>query len=258
VDMEDQEGDANYAKGRWFLKSNWDLLAPPFLSDMARGLPPPVQEEAPEPGAWVLKLPDARTAAIDGPKLVELLESRKSRRKYDPEKYLTLEELAFLCWAAEGIREHRPKYSFRTSPSGGCRHPLDLYVYAQRCRGLDQGLYRYLPVEHSLVLTRSGEDAERLNLALVGQFWNAAAAFIWVALPIRTEWRYGPVAHKIVALDAGHSCQNLYLACEAAGLSTCAIANYDQGPLDAFLGLDGEDRFGVYTAVIGIAETGAV
>jgi len=35
-----------------------------------------------------------------------------------------------------------------------------------------------------------------------------------------------------MVLDAGHMCQNLYLACEAIGCGTCAIAAYDQKEID--------------------------
>ena len=42
----------------------------------------------------------------------------------------------------------------------------------------------------------------------------AAATFIWTAVPERMEWRYGEASYKVIALDAGHVCQNLYLACE--------------------------------------------
>jgi len=74
---------------------------------------------------------------------------------------------------------------------------------------------------------------------------------IWAAVPYRSEWRYGKAADKLVALDAGHSCQNLYLACESLGLGTCAIGAYDQDKLDAYLGLDGEDMFALYAAPVG-------
>jgi len=113
------------------------------------------------------------------------------------------------------------------------------------------GLYRYLPVEHALALVRSGDDSSVLNQALRDQYWKAAAVFIWAAVPYRTEWRYGPVSHKIIALDAGHACQNLYLACEALGAGICAIGAYDQNRLDAYLGLDGTDRFALYVATTG-------
>ena len=42
------------------------------------------------------------------------------------------------------------------------------------------------------------------------------------------EWRYSLAAHKVIAIDVGHVCQNLYLACEAIGAGTCAVAAYDQ------------------------------
>ena len=52
-------------------------------------------------------------------------------------------------------------------------------------------------------------------------------------------------------LDAGHVCQNLYLACESLGLGTCAIGAYSQEKLDAFLGLDGQEEFAVYLSPVG-------
>jgi SagB-type dehydrogenase family enzyme len=65
------------------------------------------------------------------------------------------------------------------------------------------------------------------------------------------EWRYDVAAHKVIALDAGHVCQNLYLACEAINAGTCAIAAYDQQALDALLGVDGTEEFTIYLAPVG-------
>ena len=58
-------------------------------------------------------------------------------------------------------------------------------------------------------------------------------------------------AHKNMLLDAGHICQNLYLAVESLGLGTCAIGAYDQDAMDALLELDGEDEYVVYLAPVG-------
>jgi nitroreductase len=55
----------------------------------------------------------------------------------------------------------------------------------------------------------------------------------------------------VIALDAGHLCQNLYLACEAIGAGTCAIAAYNQDLLDDLLGVDGDEEFGIYMAPVG-------
>ena len=52
-------------------------------------------------------------------------------------------------------------------------------------------------------------------------------------------------------LDAGHLCQNHYLACEAMNLGTCAIGAYDQAAIDQFLQLDSKEEFVVYIAPVG-------
>ena len=75
--------------------------------------------------------------------------------------------------------------------------------------------------------------------------------FIWTAIPYRTEWRYSMVAHKIIAMDAGHLCQNLYLASEAIGAGTCAVGAYNQSEMDTIVGVDGEDEFVIYVAPVG-------
>ena len=65
------------------------------------------------------------------------------------------------------------------------------------------------------------------------------------------EWRYHLAAHKVIALDAGHVCQNLYLAVEAIGAGTCAIAAYNQEIMDRLLKLDPKEEFAIYMAVVG-------
>jgi SagB-type dehydrogenase family enzyme len=67
----------------------------------------------------------------------------------------------------------------------------------------------------------------------------------------RTEWRYAEASYKVIALDAGHVCQNLYLACEAVGCGTCAIAAYNQGLADELVAVDGNEEFTVYIAPVG-------
>ena len=58
-------------------------------------------------------------------------------------------------------------------------------------------------------------------------------------------------------LDAGHVCENLYLACEAIGCGTCAVGAYDQELLDELLGFaprpsaDEDYEFSIYAAAVG-------
>ena len=80
---------------------------------------------------------------------------------------------------------------------------------------------------------------------------RGAVTFLWTTIPERMEWRYADASYKVIALDVGHVCQNLYLACEAIGAGTCAIAAYDQEVSDALLGVDGESEFTLYMAPVG-------
>ena len=87
---------------------------------------------------------------------------------------------------------------------------------------------------------------------------KCAVYFIWTAVPYRKEWIYGFWADKIVAIEAGHVCQNLHLASEAIGCGTCATAVVGEiGPsYDELLGVDGRDEFAVYAAAVGKLKSG--
>jgi len=122
--------------------------------------------------------------------------------------------------------------------------------------GLEPGVYRYLPLDHSLAHLGEQIPPEKVTDGCLGQTFcgSCAVTFFWSVIPYRTEWRYGPVSHKVIALDAGHLCQNLYLSCTAAGLGTCGIGAYDQQSMDSMLGFDGDDEFVIYIAPVGRRE----
>lgn len=109
------------------------------------------------------------------------------------------------------------------------------------------------PLEHQLCLLKVDEGlAAAIDAACFEQYvLGSAVTFLWTALPGRTEWRYDVLAHRVNLMDAGHLCQNLYLACEAIGAGTGAIGAYDQERLEALLGVDGQDEFVIYLATMG-------
>ena len=123
-----------------------------------------------------------------------------------------------------------------------------------KVEGLESGIYRYLPLDHSLTQIRAVENLPaRLTAATHGQSFagKSAVTFIWATIPERTEWRYAEASYKVIALDAGHVCQNLYLACAAIRAGTCAIAAYNQTLVDDLLGVDGDEEFSIYMAPVG-------
>lgn len=217
--------------------------------------PPPVQKPCPDDLPRV-DLPDGRTALAQQARmpLGEAVIRRQSRREYGPTP-LTLAEISLLLWATQGIRRLvNPGCALRSVPSAGARHAFETYMAVQRVESLEPGLYRYLPLNGQLAqLSPSARIGRDAAIACLGQGFVAAAAvtFFWTAIPARMEWRYDIAAHKVIALDAGHVCQNLYLACEAIGAGTCAIAAYDQEACDRLLGVDGDEEFTIYVAAVG-------
>ena len=245
-------------KRREFLKSTlWEMRSD-MPTDQKKGLPRPPFEKPFDKNGRIIPLIPIEDIQVGDMPLKEVISKRRSRRKFTDDP-ITLEELSFMLWSTQGIREvYRDMVTFRTVPSAGSRHPFETYLAVHNVEGLEPALYRYLPLEHSLLFIKKIENMKdkiveaALNQHFVGY---CAVTFIWTAIPYRTEWRYSLTSHKVIAIDIGHVCQNLYLASEALGAGTCAIAAYSQKKMDEFLGVDGEEEFTIYVAPVGkIAE----
>lgn len=240
---------------RYFLKDAVRLTIDFSSTEQSRGVEAPPIEKAAAPDAPRIDLePPGAWKGIRSIDLARVIAERRSHRLFLPQS-LTLDELAFLLWATQGIRAHAGKgTAFRTVPSAGCRHSFETYVCALRVDGLEQGIYRYLATSHQLLLAAQPPDlGHAVARAALGQPFvgRSAATFIWTTVPYRMEWRYGLAAHKVIAIDAGHVCQNLYLAAAAVGCGTCAVAAYDQQAMDGLVGVDGEEEFTLYLAPVG-------
>jgi len=242
-------------ENREFLKDSLRLKYDFSQTDQNRGVEvPPIQKPLKD-GQQMIGLPQENLFKPSGNKdLASAIRYRKSARKYRPEP-LSLDELSFLLWATQGLRSRLHNgHAFRVVPSAGCRHSFETYLAVINVSGLKQGIYRYLPIEHAIVLEKEVEDLpEKVTQATLGQSFagESGVVFIWACIPYRMEWRYGPAAHRVIALDAGHVCQNLYLAVQAVSAGTCAIAAYDQTLMDELIGADGEDEFTIYLSPVG-------
>jgi SagB-type dehydrogenase family enzyme len=233
-------------------RTRYEALA---LSDQARGVPQPPLELALPPDALALvDLPAPSGLDLGGVALRDAIGARRSLREYSEEP-LSLAELSFLLWATQGVRETVPgRFTLRTVPSAGARHPFETLFLANRIEGLPRGLYRFLATAHRLArLPAPGDVADRVATAALGQEMvkRSAATFIWIAVPERTTWRYGERGYRYLHLDAGHVAQNLYLAAESVGAGGCAIAAFSDDEMNALLRLDGEQQFVIYLASVG-------
>lgn len=247
----------DYRVYRDFLKHfPMELISEEVESDQATGKPCPRMEKSAEKNLPLISLPRWEDSIFKKRDIARIFAERESRRVYSKEA-IALEELSFLLWATQGIRKviqiRNGQGALKTVPSAGARHPFETYLVVKNITGLEPGLYRYCALEKSVVFLKPGDFSSALATACFDQSFaaDAAVTFVWSVIPYRTEWRYGYLSHKPIALDAGHVCQNLYLGCEALELGTCAIAAYDQKKIDALVDLDGIDEFIIYIAPVG-------
>ncbi|HUU05540.1 MAG TPA: SagB/ThcOx family dehydrogenase [Patescibacteria group bacterium] len=245
---------ANLEKYRKFLKAYWWLEREKVKTDKQKKVPPPPLQKPYPATDTLIDLLAPENMNIGKKTVFAAIKDRKTHRKFSRES-LTLEELSFLLWATQGVHEiDKLGRTMRTVPSAGARHPFETYLLVNRVKGLAAGRYRYLPLEHKLLPLAAGRVPEQL---IAESFWgqsfiaSGAVIFVWTVIPYRSEWQYLMVSPKMTALDAGHVCQNLYIACEAIGAGTCAVGMYDQERLDAMIGADGRQEFAVYAAPVG-------
>lgn len=213
--------------------------------------PPPVKEV--RAGQKIIPLPNVSRDCLSNNDLFDCLTQRQSRRRFSREP-LSLEELGWLLYAVQGMPNPENFVKKRVVPSAGNRHSLETYLALFRAGGLEQGIYRYLPDRHALVLERCPEHLPFLTAAAArGQSFVAdgALCLFFTCIPYRMEWRYKEASYKVIAQDSGHAMQNLYLAAASIGCGTCAVATYDQNRCDALLGADGKEEFTLYLAPVG-------
>ncbi len=224
------------------------------LSDQQKGFVQP-------PFIWprqkinsVVTLPHPGKIPMSPVDLRNLITQRTSVREYSA-KALNLEELSYLLWCTQGIKLiYGHQMSLRTVPSAGARHAFETVLLVNNVEELEAGVYRYLAIEHELEVVSTQSDlAGRFAAACFDQtmVMHCAVAFLWVAVPYRMTWRYGERGYRYLHLDAGHVCQNLYLASEAIDAGVCAIGAFDDDALNVLLGLDGADSFVIYLAAVG-------
>lgn len=241
-------------KLRYYLKDHkW---VDQTISDQQKGLPQPPLVKPYDPNGEIVDLPAPEKCSLKHDSLTRAFKERKSQRLYKKAS-VSLEELSYLLYNTQGIRDYRPgkTATLRTVPSAGARHPFETYLACMNVEGLKRAVYRYLPETHQLLFIREyGDDMEEIvgHTALKQIFvGNCAVTFFWSAVMYRSEWRYPTHAQKVVLIDVGHVCQNLYLACEAIGCGTCGIGAYDQELADQLCEIDGEEEFVVYLAPVG-------
>ncbi len=187
-------------------------------------------------GSEIVKLPEP---VKDGHVSVEkAISNRRSTRSFS-DKPLTLQDVAQMLWAAQGISGPR---GYRTAPSAGALYPLEVYVATGNVESLPRGLYHYRTESHDLEIVSPGDHRQTIWEAALSQhpIREAPAVFVFLGVFPRTMGKYGKRGMQYVLIEAGHAAQNMLLQAEAMGLGHVPIGAFNDEMMRSILKIDGE------------------
>jgi SagB-type dehydrogenase family enzyme len=212
--------------------------------------PSPVKHYA---GARQIELP----APDHGGYLARVLLGRRTWRRFD-QRPVSMENLATLLWLTWGVQAWLEvpigRVALKTSPSGGARHPIEVYVAARRVKGLRPGLYHYATDTHRLEFLRAGATARQISRYVGGQGWfgHAAAAMLMTAVFPRTMWKYQDAgSYRTICIEAGHLGQTFCLVAERLGLAPFCTQALGDSRIERDLRIDGVGESVLYVTGVG-------
>ena len=187
-----------------------------------------------------------------------VLLSRRTHRRFAPGS-ISLAQISKLLDLTWGVKAHLQwpglgRLLLKTSPSGGARHSLEVYLFALRVKGLPRGLYHYRADRNSLELLSRGANQERAAKLCAGQDWirGCSALFVMTTVLPRVMWRYDfSRAYRVVLLEAGHFCQTFCLVATWLGLGPFCTAALVDPVLEKELAVDGVSETVLYAAGVG-------
>ncbi len=211
-------------------------------------------------GAATLRLPSQE---LDRDTYFETLHARRTHRNFAKGK-VSLEKVATLLQTTWGVQRYVRTNVFgrlplKTSPSGGARHPVEVYLMALRVNGLERGMYHYQARDHRLAKLPTQVSPRMASEYCADQpyFAGAAALFIMTAVFARTMWKYGRArAYRVVLLETGHLCQTFCLTATRLGLAPFSTAALKDSLIERDLGVDGISESVLYVAGVGLPAGG--
>lgn len=157
----------------------------------------------------------------------EALAQRRSKREFSQQP-LGWEQIGQLAWAAQGVTGDDARW--RTPPSAGALHALELYVL------LPNQSFHYHPIDHSLHPHPTVNLQELVKAALNQRFIaQAPTVFAFTAEIARTTKVYKQRGRYYVCMDLGHAAQNLLLQATSLGLVGTPVAAFDEAAVAAAL-----------------------
>lgn len=208
------------------------------------GAPPAEAKRLDTLGDSLISLPEVPHGQFD-----ELMHRRVTCRNFDSARKVPLTvfskivERALAAQVQVRVTEDTV-FLKKNVPSGGGLHPMEAYFIVQNVDGLSAGLYHYRADVHALepLPAPQGELSDFVMNAVAQQHWFRDAHVLVMLAPRfdRTFWKYRRHAkgYRVVALEAGHISQTLYLAATDLGLGAFITGAINEKFLERAFDLD--------------------
>ena len=274
-----REGSARHAREDTVLRSwsTWGPLARAFHYATRTGssdlfLSPEQQRDAFEAKRIATPVPEPVPMAADRPyialprateevwrhrDLLDVLRGRRSHRTFglDPVSLVGFGALLEIGAGVTGM-DRGTGTVFKTSPSGGGRHPTEVYPYVRNVEGVEPGVYHYDPLRHVIELVGDLPSTQELIAACGDQHWVADAATVlcYVSSFGRNAWKYdNPRSYRVLLLDVGHLNQTLLLTATALGMRATFTAALRDELIERHLGIEPATELVIGCTAVGSA-----
>lgn len=228
---------------------------------------PPLYKEY--PAAERIALGQPRSDGIGDPdhdSFIEVLLRRRTSRSFDQDRPVSLDHLSAILHYVAGATHvgHSAGTGdvlLKTSPSGGARHPIEVYPCVLNVEGLKAGVYHYSVEHHALeVLTEADKLRDQIPRMCGDQDWTdqAAVVFFYAAVIDRPRWKYqSPRIYRAMCMDLGHLSQTFYLVSAWLGLGAFFIGALREESVENELGLDWTEEIVLGANGVGVANSQA-
>ena len=183
-----------------------------------------------------------------------LLTSRKSSRDFS-QKPVSISEVSEILYFSAGITNNRKELAKtrRSYPSAGAKYPLEIYPLILHGKNIENGLYHYNVLEHSLEILLKPLKNEDIENIWTSQKWfkKASVIIIITAIYERSTIKYGNKGIGFNLIEAGHLGQNIYLLAEEMGIGCCAIGGLKEKPLIKLLDINPDKEIPIYYIALG-------
>jgi SagB-type dehydrogenase family enzyme len=143
---------------------------------------------------------------------------------------------------------------FKTSPSGGARHPIETYLHANRVSGLPSGFHHYNTTQRGFEDLGLKWTNDQIARSAADQLWvsDAAAVIYYTAALDRSRWKYDLArCYRVIMMDLGHLSQTIYLAATALGLAVGFTAALRDELVEQALGCDPDHEIALAVTALG-------